>query len=145
MMQRTGAIVGERILVVDDEEAIREIVSSLLVSANYNCQQAGSGNEALAVLNSGERFDLISTDLMMADLDGLALLEKVNVQYPEIPVIFVTSVHDPSVALMCFRAGAYPSAHTALVVLCGIMPLTYPKGCGVFRRYCPDSGVSIRF
>ena len=101
MMQRAGAIVEERILVVDDEEAIREIVSSLLVSANYNCQQAGSGNEALAVLNSGERFDLISTDLMMADLDGLALLEKVNVQYPEIPVIFVTSVHDPSVALMC--------------------------------------------
>jgi response regulator RpfG family c-di-GMP phosphodiesterase len=97
----------ERILVVDDEEAIREIVSSILVEAGYTCLEAGSGNEALAVLNSGEHFDLISTDIMMADLDGIALLERVRVQYPEIPVVFVTSIHDYSVALVSFRAGVY--------------------------------------
>jgi response regulator RpfG family c-di-GMP phosphodiesterase len=97
----------ERILVVDDEEAIREIVSSILVEAGYTCLEAGSGNEALAVLNSGEHFDLISTDIMMADLDGIGLLERVKVQYPEIPVVFVTSVHDASLALASFRAGVY--------------------------------------
>jgi hypothetical protein len=45
----------ERILAVDDGEAIRDIVSSMLVDAGYKCRQAGSGNEALAVLNCDER------------------------------------------------------------------------------------------
>ncbi len=60
----------DRILVVDDEEAIREIVSSMLTSAGYSCKQARSGMEALAVLNSGEAFELLLSDLMMAELDG---------------------------------------------------------------------------
>ena len=46
-----GAHMPDRILVVDDEEAIREIVASMLSSAGYACKQAGSGMEALAVLN----------------------------------------------------------------------------------------------
>ncbi len=64
---------AERILVVDDEEAIREIVSSMLTTAGYACKQAGSGLEALAVLTSGEEFELMLSDLMMADLDGIGL------------------------------------------------------------------------
>jgi response regulator RpfG family c-di-GMP phosphodiesterase len=44
---------------------------------------------------------------MMPDLDGLELLEKIKVQYPEVPVVFVTSIHDVSIALLCFRKGAY--------------------------------------
>jgi response regulator RpfG family c-di-GMP phosphodiesterase len=97
----------ERILVVDDEEAIREIVSFMLVDAGYKCRQAGSGDEALAVLDSGEHFDLISTDIIMADLDGFGLLERVKVQYAELPVVFVTSIHDASLALASFRSGVY--------------------------------------
>jgi response regulator RpfG family c-di-GMP phosphodiesterase len=97
----------ERILVVDDEEAIREIVSHILVSANYEVQQAVSGEDALAVLASGEKFELILSDIMMADLDGIGMLEKLKVEYPEVPVVFVTSIHDVSVALVCFRSGAY--------------------------------------
>ena len=56
------AAVRERILVVDDEEPIREIIVSMLVGQSYQCQQAGSGNEALAILDSGEQFDLIVSD-----------------------------------------------------------------------------------
>ncbi|HEX7961288.1 MAG TPA: response regulator, partial [Terriglobales bacterium] len=55
----------ERILVVDDEEAIREIVSSMLHNAGYETRQASSGVEALSVINSGESFDLMLSDLMM--------------------------------------------------------------------------------
>jgi CheY-like chemotaxis protein len=44
----------DRILVVDDEEAIREIVCAILSAAGYTCKQAGSGTEALALLNSGD-------------------------------------------------------------------------------------------
>jgi CheY-like chemotaxis protein len=100
----------KRILVVDDEEVIREIVSSYLGSGGYQYRQAGSGNEALAVHKSGERFDLILTGVMMADLDGIALLERVNVEYPGIPVVFLTAVYDAGVALECFRRGAYVRA-----------------------------------
>src|SRR5438094_5106951 len=97
----------ERILVVDDEEPIREIVSSMLISANYQCRQAASGLEALALLNSGEEFELMLSDLMMADLDGIGLLERTKEKFPDMPVVMVTAVHDISVALAAIRNGAY--------------------------------------
>jgi putative nucleotidyltransferase with HDIG domain len=98
---------ADRILVVDDEEAIREIVTSMLVSAHYQCRQAGSGLEALALLNSGEEFELMLSDLMMADLDGIGLLERTKEKFPDMPVVMVTAVHDISVALAAIRNGAY--------------------------------------
>jgi putative nucleotidyltransferase with HDIG domain len=98
---------AERILVVDDEEPIREIVASMLGTAGYLCKQAGSGMEALAVLNSGEEFELMLSDLMMADLDGIGLLERTKEKYPDMPVVMVTAVHDISVALAAIRNGAY--------------------------------------
>ena len=98
---------GERILVVDDEESIREIVSSMLTTASYKCRQAGSGMEALALLESGEQFELMLSDLMMANLDGIGLLEKTKERFPDMPVVMVTAVHDISVALAAIRNGAY--------------------------------------
>jgi putative nucleotidyltransferase with HDIG domain len=102
-----SAPMPDRILVVDDEEPIREIVSSMLTAAGYACRCAGSGNEALAVLNSGEEFELMLSDLMMADLDGIGLLERTKERFPDMPVIMVTAVHDVSVALTAIRNGAY--------------------------------------
>ncbi len=98
---------SERILVVDDEEAIREIVCSMLTAANYRCGQASSGLTALALLESGETFDLMLSDLMMADLDGIGLLERTKEKFPDMPVVMVTAVHDISVALAAIRNGAY--------------------------------------
>src|SRR6202045_1314187 len=98
---------AHRILVVDDEEAIREIVCAILVAAGYICNQAGSGMEALALLDSGEQFELMLSDLMMADLDGIGLLERTKEKYPDMPVVMVTAVHDISVALAAIRNGAY--------------------------------------
>src|SRR5690349_22535804 len=98
---------AERILVVDDEEAIREVVTSMLGSAGYKCQQASSGKEALAILDSGGQFELILSDLMMAELDGIGLLERTKEKYPDMPVVMVTAVHDISVALAALRNGAY--------------------------------------
>jgi putative nucleotidyltransferase with HDIG domain len=98
---------AERILIVDDEEAIREIVASMLSIAGYRCQQAASGVEALAVLESGEEFELMLSDLMMAELDGIGLLERTKEKYPDMPVVMVTAVHDISVALAAIRNGAY--------------------------------------
>src|SRR3984893_17016759 len=97
----------DRILVVDDEEAIREIVCAILAAAGYVWKQASSGMEALALLNSGEQFELMLSDLMMADLDGIGLLERTKEKFPEMPVVMVTAVHDISVALAAIRNGAY--------------------------------------
>jgi putative nucleotidyltransferase with HDIG domain len=97
----------ERILVVDDEETIREIVSSMLNSAHFQTRQAASGIEALAQLDSGEEFDLVLSDLMMAEMDGIALLERTKERFPSLPVVMVTAVHDISVALQALRNGAY--------------------------------------
>src|SRR5213592_2906154 len=98
---------SERILIVDDEDPIREVVSSMLTSANFNCRQAASGMEALALLESGEEFELMLSDLMMADLDGIGLLERTKERFPDMPVVMVTAVHDISVALAAIRNGAY--------------------------------------
>src|SRR5580704_6870716 len=98
---------ADRILVVDDEEAIREIVASMLTTAGYRCKHAGSDIETLAVLTSGEEFELMLSELMMADLDGIGLLERTKEKYPDMPVVMVTAVHDISVALAAIRNGAY--------------------------------------
>ena len=50
---------ANRILVVDDEEAVRTIIVSTLVAADYECRDAASGQEALALLESGEEIDLM--------------------------------------------------------------------------------------
>src|ERR1700689_1469376 len=98
---------ADRILVVDDEEAIREIVCAILAAAGYHWKQASSGMEALALLNSGEEFELMLSDLMMADLDGIGLLERTKEKFPDMPIVMVTAVHDISVALAAIRNGAY--------------------------------------
>ncbi|MGA8150483.1 MAG: HD domain-containing phosphohydrolase [Terriglobales bacterium] len=98
---------ADRILVVDDEEAIREIVCSMLTAANYKCRQASSGLTALALLESGEQFELMLSDLMMPDLNGNELLERTKERYPDMPVVMVTAVHDITAALQAIRNGAY--------------------------------------
>ncbi len=98
---------SERILVVDDEESIREIVCSMLGNAGYQTRHASSGLKALEILNSGSEFELALSDLMMAEMDGIGLLERAKDLYPDMPVIMVTAVHDISVALAAIRNGAY--------------------------------------
>jgi putative nucleotidyltransferase with HDIG domain len=97
----------ERILVVDDEASVREIVCAMLENSSYQCKQAGSGAEALAILNGDSDFQLVLSDLMMPEIDGVALLEAVKAKHKEMPVVMVTAVHDISVALAAIRYGAY--------------------------------------
>src|SRR5690349_15492664 len=98
---------ADRILVVDDEEPIRDFVSAMLSSANFVCSQAASGKEALALLDSGEEYELMLSDLMMPVMDGIALLEASKERFPDMPVVMVTAVTDVSVALNSIRNGAY--------------------------------------
>ena len=98
---------NDRILVVDNEQTIREVVSSMLSGADFQTCQATSGTEALALLESGDEFDLVLSALMMPEMDGIALLERIKDKYPNMPVVIVTAVNDIQVALQALRNGAY--------------------------------------
>jgi len=97
----------ERILVVDDEDLIREIICSVLKQAGFVCHPVTSGDQALATLKSDGGYSVVVSDVIMNGMDGLTLLSKIRVDYPDIPVVMVTAVHDISVALAAIRNGAY--------------------------------------
>jgi putative nucleotidyltransferase with HDIG domain len=71
------------------------------------CTQAQSGKEALALLQSGEEFELMLSDMMMPVMDGEALLAATKERFPDMPVVMVTAMHDISIALNAIRNGAY--------------------------------------
>src|ERR1700721_3219741 len=97
---------ARRGLVVEDDEAVRKIIVSMLTGADYECREAGDGIEALALLDSGNEFELILSNLMMPRLDGIGLLERLNEKYPEIPVVIETAMHDFLVAWAAVSTGA---------------------------------------
>jgi len=96
-----------RILVVDDDESIREIISSMLSHAGYECTSVTSGQQAIAALQADDNYSLLLSDLAMEGMDGLDLLERARRLHPQMPVMMVTAVHDVSVALAAIRSGAY--------------------------------------
>jgi putative nucleotidyltransferase with HDIG domain len=97
---------AEHILIVDDEEYIRDLVCKMLKSAGYRCTPVASGPEALQLLDSGDRFELMLSDMMMAEMPGNVLLGKAKEKCPDMPVIMVTAVSDISEALESIRNGA---------------------------------------
>jgi putative nucleotidyltransferase with HDIG domain len=97
---------AEKILVVDDEEAIREVVSTLLDSQGYQCTVRSNGRLALEAFRN-DTFDLVLSDIVMPEMDGLKLLSALRDEDPDVPVIMVTAMHDISIALEAIRAGAY--------------------------------------
>jgi putative nucleotidyltransferase with HDIG domain len=96
----------ENILVVDDEEAIREVVSTMLESKGYHCTAVSNGRAAQDVVKRTTP-DLVLSDMIMPEMDGIKLLEWLRQYDPEIPVIMVTAIHDISTALEAIRRGAY--------------------------------------
>lgn len=97
----------ERILVVDDEDLIREIICSILTQAGFKCQPIRSGTDALTKLKSEAGYSVVVSDVVMEGMDGLTLLSKIKAAHPDIPVVMVTAIHDISVALAAIRNGAY--------------------------------------
>lgn len=96
----------EKVLVVDDEEAIREVVSTLLEAQGYRCTTCENGRVALEKFRQ-DTFDLVLSDIVMPEMDGMKLLAELRAADPDVPVIMVTAMHDISIALEAIRAGAY--------------------------------------
>ena len=81
------------ILVADDEPAVRDFVERALNYAGYGVDVASDGNEALEALTK-RRYDLLLTDIVMPDLDGIALALKVSKDYPDTRILMMTGYAD---------------------------------------------------
>ncbi len=97
---------AERILVVDDEESIREVVATMLETQGYRCTAVSNGRAALQHLEK-DSLDLVLSDMVMPEMDGLKLLEWLRGHNDDIPIIMVTAMHDLATALEAIRRGAY--------------------------------------
>ncbi|MGA9463157.1 MAG: HD domain-containing phosphohydrolase [Terracidiphilus sp.] len=95
-----------RVLVVDDEAPVRSMIGATLQRQGYEVQLAISGTQAVEVLGQGT-FDLVLTDIVMQDGNGIALLERIHADQPHLPVVMVSAIHDISVAIDSMRRGAY--------------------------------------
>jgi len=96
---------NKSILLVDDEENILASIGWILRKNNFTVTTALSGREAIDLLQSTS-FDLVITDLIMADGDGIAVLKEVKRLYPEIGVIILTGHADVSSAVETLKIGA---------------------------------------
>ncbi|PYR77427.1 MAG: hypothetical protein DMF86_09150, partial [Acidobacteria bacterium] len=94
-----------RVLVVEDEDATRELIVALLTDAGYDAVAADDGDAALLRLGAGP-FDLIVADIDMPTLDGVTLLEVVARRGLRTPVILVTALTDDTLEQRGFALGA---------------------------------------
>ena len=78
-----------RVLIAEDDSAVREFVSRALAHGGHDVATANDGLEALSLLD-GETFDLLLTDIVIPNLDGIALALKVAKEYPRMPVLLMT-------------------------------------------------------
>jgi DNA-binding response OmpR family regulator len=86
---------GTRILLVEDEDLIRSLLSEAMAEDGFVVVVASTGDEALLRLRSGEGFDLLMTDIQLpGTLDGIGLAHAARADSPNLPIIFTTGQPD---------------------------------------------------
>lgn len=94
----------KRIIVVDDEESIRQLVKVFLIRHHYDVIEAGTGQELLDILQK-QKADLIVLDLMLPDYYGIELCKIIR-ETSDIPIIMLTAVQGEMNTVLGFEAGA---------------------------------------
>ena len=95
-----------RVLVVDDEESIRNVLRQTLVDAGHDVLLASDGERALELLRTND-FEVMLLDIRMPGPSGLDVLSKARDRWPETCVIMVTAIADVGTAVGAMRQGAY--------------------------------------
>jgi len=95
-----------QVLIVDDEPNVRRVLGTLLEQSGYATRRAESGEQALALVRVQDP-DLVLTDLKMPGMDGLELLRRLKLSFPEIPVIVLTAHGTIETAVEAMKLGAY--------------------------------------
>jgi len=94
------------ILVIDDEEIMREILDALLTREGYHVRLAASGEEGLELARA-EPFDAAIVDVMMPGLDGIATLEELRKLDDDLPVLMLTAFASVETAIAAMKLGAF--------------------------------------
>jgi putative nucleotidyltransferase with HDIG domain len=101
-----GSYLGRgRILIVDDEQGIRRLLTYGLGLAGFDCRDASGGSEALKLLET-QPFDAVISDLRMPGISGLDLLKGVREKHPRVAFLMATAVDDVRVGIQAMKAGA---------------------------------------
>jgi len=94
------------VLVVDDDQAVRSVVSRKMQLAGYDCVTAADGKEALDKVSS-QTFDLVLLDIKMPGPSGMEVLPQIVTGNPDTCVIMITAVVDTETAVQAMKLGAY--------------------------------------
>jgi CheY-like chemotaxis protein len=87
--QRPGGA-GETVLVIEDDPVVRELVVEILQETGYRALQAGDGPAGLKILNSGQRVDLLVTDVGLPGMNGRQVADAGRLERPDLKVLFIT-------------------------------------------------------
>src|SRR5258707_876007 len=95
-----------RILVVDDEDALRSVLSNELTGAGYEVATAADGDEAMSTVQN-KKFDLVLLDMKMPRVDGREVLQFIQTPSPSSQVIILSQFADLKMAVESTKLGAY--------------------------------------
>lgn len=97
---------AHRILIVDDDDIVRESLSAVLENRGFSCRQAVNGSEAMQMLRQID-FDVVITDLEMPQLNGIELIEKASQLNSRTSFILITAYGSMETAIQALRKGAF--------------------------------------
>jgi two-component system nitrogen regulation response regulator GlnG len=97
---------NDKIYIIDDDSSIRWVLDKALTNAGLQVAEFDSADSALVAISTQEPA-VIVTDIRMPGMDGLELLERINSQYPDLPVIIMTAHSDLDSAVSAYKGGAF--------------------------------------
>jgi CheY-like chemotaxis protein len=138
---------GKRILVVDDNETNRYILTNQLLHWKFVPTTAASGKAALSILSAGNVFDLVITDMQMPEMDGIELATAIKKHYPDLPLFLLSSIGDE-------RKKQFPDLFSAILTkpvkqqqLCKSIVMQFKEANNgeVDERDVPKQRLSVNF
>jgi DNA-binding NtrC family response regulator len=98
-----------RILIIEDEESIRRVLSKILVQSDpsHEIIEAKDGLEGIQIINQDDTIDLVFCDIKMPKKDGIEVLQAIGDHTDELPVIMISGHGDLETAVACMRLGAF--------------------------------------
>src|SRR6201996_8475200 len=107
-MNKNGSLIASEILVVDDEEDIRDLISGILRDEGYDTRMAGDSDAALAAVRA-RRPQLVILDIWLqgSKLDGIQVLDTLKREQPDVPVVMISGHGTIETAVSSIKKGAY--------------------------------------